>query len=344
MPTYSRLVTSFDEVDECNFAHYAIKRVVAGISYFHHFIVIQWEKAKSKIIEYCVTISNMIFGQGEIIKRSLSEEEIKKAINEKCLYVIKDPTYPKTDEEKEKAEKRFCERLGEKAYALAYNNCEHLAKYILTGNPISEQIRKAGVWKKFLIDSIDHYISNGKMNLLKLGGSFLSLLPVEYFILAAVKAVMNEANKAAIRFAAPIVAETCSQAATHLCKYTSKKACIKVAEETSKKALAYTAGTTFLLNGVLEVLFTSWELKKLRDERAKEHIPDRDYNRKWNKKIYGAAGATVASVGCGVLGQALCPIPILGYALGCALGNFCGRWLTSAFAGYWFDKTRQYNT
>lgn len=66
-------------------------------SYFHHFIVIQWEKAKSKIIEYCVTISNMIFGQGEIIKRSLSEEEIKKAINEKCLYVIKDPTYPKTD-------------------------------------------------------------------------------------------------------------------------------------------------------------------------------------------------------------------------------------------------------
>lgn len=54
----------------------------------------------------------MIFGQGEIIKRSLSEEEIKKAINEKCLYVIKDPTYPKTDEEKEKAEKRFWERLG----------------------------------------------------------------------------------------------------------------------------------------------------------------------------------------------------------------------------------------
>lgn len=82
----------------------------------------------------------------------------------------------------------------------------------------------------------------------------------------------------------------------------------------------------------------------MRDERAKEHTPDRDYNREWNKKVYGAAGATVANVGCGVLGQALCPIPILGYAIGCALGNFCGRWLTSAFAGYWFDKTRQYNT
>lgn len=353
MPTYSRLVTSIDEVDECDFAHYAIKRVVAGISYFHHFIVIQWEKAKSKIIEYCVSISNMIFGQGEIIKRSLSKKEIQQAINKKSLYVINDPTYPKTDEEKEKAEKRFWERLGEKAYALAYNNCENLAKFILTGNPVSEQIRKAGAWKKFLIDTFDHYISNGKMNLLKLGGSLLSFFPVKYFISVAVKAVINEANKAAIRFAAPVVAETCTQAAKNLCKYASKKmgceasrllkskACVTVAEETSKKALAYTAGTTFLLTGAVEVLLTSWELKKLRDQRAKEHITERDYNREWNKKVYGAAGATVGSVGCGVLGQALCPIPVVGYALGCAVGNICGRWLTSAFAGYCFDKTRQ---
>lgn len=103
------------------------------------------------------------------------------------------------------------------------------------------------------------------MNLFKLRGSLLSLLPVNYFIPVAVKAVMNEANKAAIRFAAPVVAETCSQAATNLCKYTRKKmsckasrllrskACVTVADETRKNALAYTAGTIFLL----KVLFTS---------------------------------------------------------------------------------------
>lgn len=353
MPTHGRLVTSFDEVDGSNFAHYAVKRVVSGISYFHHFIIIKWKEAKSKIIEYCVSISNMIFGQGEVIKRSLSEEEIKQAIKEKCLYVIKDPNYPKTDEEKDEAERRFWERLGEKAYALAYNNCENLAKYILTGNPISEQIRKAGAWKKFLIDTFDHYVSNVKMNFLKLAGSLLSYFPVRLFIKAAVKAVMKEAKKAAIRFATPVVAETCTQAAKNLCKYTSKKmgceasrllkskACVTVAEESSKKALAYTAGTTFLLTGAAEVMFTSWELKKLRDKRAKKHITESDYDREWNKKVCGAVGATVGSVACGVLGQAICPVPGVGYALGCAVGNVCGRWLTSAFAGYWFDKTRQ---
>lgn len=294
----------------------------------------------------------MIFGQGEVIKRSMSEEEIKKAIKEQSLYVIKDPNYPKTDKEKEEAEKRFWERLGEKAYALAYNNCENLVNYILTGNPISEQIRKAGAWRKFISDSFDHYISNGKMNLLKLGGSLLSFFPVKYFISVAVKAVMNEASKAAIRFAAPIAAKTCTLAAKNLCSYTARamnckasllgsKACVTVAEQASKKALLYTAGTTLLLTGVTELLFTSWELKKLKDQRAKNHITKHDYDREWNKKVYGAVGATVGSVGCGVLGQVLCPVPVLGYALGCAVGNICGRWLTSAFAGYCFHKTRQ---
>lgn len=351
VPTHWSLVTSFDEVDGSNFAHYAVKRVVFGISYFHHFIVMKLEEATSKIIEYCVSVTNMIFGQGEVIERSLSEEEIEQAIKDNTLYVIEDPNYPKTDEEKDKAEKRFWERLGEEAYSLAYNNCENLAMYILTGNPISEQIRKAGVWKRFLIDTYDHYISNGKMNILKLAGSLL--FPVRHFIKLAVKAVIKEAQKAAIRFATPVVAETCTQAARNLSKYTSKKmgcevsrllkskACVTVAEESSKKALAYTAGTTFVLAGAAEIVFTSLELKKLQEKLAKEHITKREYDREWNKKVYGAAGATVGCVACGVLGQTICPVPGVGYAIGCAVGNVCGRWLTSAFAGYWFDKTRQ---
>lgn len=68
----------------------------------------------------------------------MSEEEIKKVINEKCFYVIKDLIYLKIDEEKEKVEKRFWERLGEKVYVLVYNNCEYLVKYILIGNLIFE--------------------------------------------------------------------------------------------------------------------------------------------------------------------------------------------------------------
>lgn len=351
VPTYGVLVTSFDEVDGGKIAHCAIRRKKLGISYFHHFIVAHYKESKSKIIEYCVL--NVVLKQGEIIERDCTADEIKQAIQEKSLYVIENPHYPKTDEEKIEAIKRFWARIGERSYALLYNNCEHLAKYIMTGTPFSEQITKAGALKKFLFDTFDHYISNGKMNLYKLGGSLVSYFPVKHFIAVAVEAVMNEAKKAAFEFATPVVAETCTKAAENVCKVASKKlgvdatclikskACVTVAEETSKKALAYTVGATFVLAGAAEFWCTRQELKKLRDQRVKENITERDYDREWNKKVYGAAGATVGSVGCGVLGQALCPIPIVGYALGCAVGNVCGRWLTSAFAGYWFDKTRQ---
>lgn len=345
------MVTSFDEMDECSFAHYAVKRVRCGISYFHHFIVVQWEKAKSKIIEYFGSILDI--NRPEVVIKNMSEEEIKQAIKEQRLYVIKDPNYPKNDEERKEAEERFWNRITEKAYALAYNNCEHLVKFILTGNPVSEQIRKAGALKNFVIDTLDHFLSNKYMNLGKLGGSLLSYFPVKYFVKIAVKAVIDEAKKAAIRFSAPAVAKTCTKAAKNLCTYASKKignnassllkskACVKVAEETSQKALAYTAGTTFVMTAAAELLFTSWELETLRDQLEKKHITPRDYDREWNKKVFGAAGATFGSVGCGVLGQALCPVPVVGYAIGCAFGNLCGRWLTSAFAGFCFDKTRQ---
>lgn len=352
IPTHGELVTSFDEMNEYSFAHYAVKRIKCGTSYFHHFIVVQWKKAKSKIIEYCGSILNL-FSRLEVVIKNMSEKEIQQAIEERRLYIIRDPDYPQNDEEEMEAEDRFWERIREKAYALAYNNCEHLVKFIMTGNPFSEQIREADALKKFLIDTVDHFFSNKYMNLSKLGGSLLSYFPVKYFVKAAVKAVIDEAKKAAIRFSAPAVAKTCTQAAKSLCTSASKKigcnaskllkskACVKVAEETSKKALAYTAGTTFLMTGAAEVLFTCWELGTLRDQLEKNHITPRDYDREWNKKVFGAAGATFGSVGCGVLGQALFPVPVVGYAIGCAVGNVCGRWLTSAFAGYCFDKTRE---
>lgn len=77
--------------------------------------------------------------------------------------------------------------------------------------------------KKFAIDSIDHGIINGKSNMLKLLGSLLSCIPVKYFIDAAVKAVINEAKKSAVRVGAPILNEAFSRGAKNLCKYTSKK-------------------------------------------------------------------------------------------------------------------------
>lgn len=346
------MVSSLEEIKNgaCAFVHIAIKR---SFGYYHHLLVRDWKEAKKTIFEYSVSFLNCLFGQGEVIEKELSEEELERSILAKEVYIINAPNYPKTTEEIWKALKRFAERIKEKLYALAYNNCEHLVNYVMTGKPMSEQIKDAGAFKKFFIDSIDHCIVNLKMNLLKLLGSLITCIRVHYLIQVAVEAVIREASKSALRYSAPVISGTNTCAAKNLCKIASKKmglessrllnseACMTVAEEASKKALKCSAGTTFLVTGAVETLLTCWELSTLKKQKMAGHITPDDYDREWNKKISGIFGATVGSVGLGVLGQALCPVPLLGYALGNAAGNFCGRWFTHAYVGYRFDERKK---
>lgn len=346
------MVSSLNEIKNCAcaFVHIAIKR---PFGYYHHLLVRNWEEAKKTIFEYSVRWFNVLFGQGEVIDKELNEKELEKNILAKNVYIINAPDYPKTLEEICEALQRFMERIKEKLYAVAYNNCEHLVKYVMTGKPKSEQINDAGVFKKFVIDSIDHCIINGKMNMLKLLGSLITCIGVYYLIEVAVEAVITEATKSALRFGAPILSETNSCAAKNLCKIASKRmglnsshllnseACMTVAEEASKKALKWSACSTLVVTGAVEALLTSWELSTLEKQKKAGYIAPDDYDREWNKKISGALGATVGSVGLGFLGQAFCPVPLLGYALGNAAGNFCGRWFTSAYVGYRFDKRKK---
>lgn len=351
-PSHSRLVSSLDEIKNCAcaFVHIAIKR---PFGYYHHLLVKNWKEAKKTIFEYTVAFFSSLFGQGEVVEEELSEEKLERSILAKTVYIIDAPDYPKTTEEICKALKRVIERIKEKLYALAYNNCEHLVNYVMTGKPMSEQINDAGVFKKIFIDSIDHCIVNLKMNLLKLLGSLITCIPVKYLIQVAVEAVIREATKSAVRVGAPVIFGTNTCTAKNICKIASKKmglgssrllnseACMTVAEEASKKALKCSAGTTFLVTGAVETLLTCWELSTLKKQKMAGHINPDDYDREWNKKISGIFGATAGSVGLGVLGQALCPVPLLGYALGNAAGNFCGRWFTHALVGYRFDKRKK---
>lgn len=333
------------------FVHIAIKRY---LGYYHHILVRNWEEAKKTIFEYSITFHNL-FNHGEATEKKLrenefSEKELEKNILAKNVYIIDAPDYPKTPQEVWEAIQRLFKRLKEKAYAVAYNNCEHLVNYVLTGIPKSEQVNNANAMKKFAIDSIDHGIINGKSNMLKLLGSLLSCIPVKYFIDAAVKAVINEAKKSAVRVGAPILNEAFSRGAKNLCKYASKKMgldqscllnsrpCMSVSEEASKRALKSTARATFLVTGAIEAVTTGFELWTLNQQKKDGFITEVDFKRECCKKVSGAVGATVGSVGLGILGQTLCPVPFLGYALGNAVGNFCGRWFTSAFAGYCFDR------
>lgn len=347
-PTHSRLVTSLKEFFNLgeNVAHFAIKRT---LEYFHHYVMIGWKNLKKKCLEYYVCFTSRIKGIGEVAKRDISETEVEEAIKSKSLYVIEAPDYPKSDDEKKRAAERFEERFRESAYSLACNNCEHLVSYILTGKPFSEQIRKAGAWKKLFVDGFDNYVSHGVRNLLKLSECLLATVPFHFFIKTAVSTVVNEAKKSISWYSSSVTEQVVDRSTKHVCISASKNLnvsstrilksgrCTNAARGATKSALKKTAATTFLITGVIEGAFAAHEISKLREQRNKNHIDQKDYKREVTKTVSGAAGATVGSVGAGLIGQAICPIPFIGFALGSAAGNYFGRGLASAVSGQIFD-------
>ncbi|XP_061167674.1 uncharacterized protein LOC133176579 [Saccostrea echinata] len=347
IPKFGRLVQSIEEFYKITkyVAHFAVKR---SLGYFHHYIVAGWFDAKNKVFEYYVCFKNFFTGPGQVAKNDISEEEIEEAIAEENLYVIEAPNYPKTEYQKEQAKARCWKRLGEKAYTLASNNCEHLVNYIMTGLPYSEQIMNAGVWKMIFVDSFDNVVCRGKRNFVKLGSCLLAVKPASAFVKIAVNEVLNVATEL---IPSPVsnTANSAGRCATNLCKAACKnsqytksqllasKECVDVAKTASKTALRKTAGATFIITGLIEGGMAAYEIRKLRKQRKNGFLSKRNFRREVTKSVSGAVSATAGTVAGGVIGQALCPIPVLGFAIGSALGNFFGRWIGSAASGQVFD-------
>lgn len=351
-PTHGRLVRSLEEFFKLgeNIAHFAIKRT---FGYFHHYLIIGWKDLKKKCLEYYVCFTTKIQGIGKVAKRDISKTEVENAIESKKLYVIEAPDYPKSDDEKKKAAERFEERKDESAYSLAWNNCEHLVSYILTGNPFSEQIRKAGAWKKLFVDAFDNYVSHGIRSILKLSGCLLATVPVYFFIKTAVTTVttvVNEARKSVSWYSSPVTEQVIDRSTKNICICASKKLnvsssrilksgkCTNAARDATKSALKKTAATTLLITGAIEGVIAAIEIGKLREHRKQNHILQKDFRREVTKTVSGAAGATLGSVGAGLIGQAICPIPFIGFAIGSAAGNYLGRGLASVASGQIFDE------
>lgn len=106
---------------------------------------------------------------------------------------------------------------------MAYNICEHLVSYILTENPFSEQIRKAGAWKKLFVDFFDNFISHGKRNTLKISECLLTVVPVSFFFKAAVTTVVNEVHNSIPRYSSPLQEQAVDCAAKNVCRSASKQ-------------------------------------------------------------------------------------------------------------------------
>ncbi|XP_062601795.1 uncharacterized protein LOC134263458 [Saccostrea cucullata] len=347
VPKYGRLVQSLEEFYKIaeDVAHFAVKR---SLGYFHHYIVAGWHDVKNNIFEYYLCFKNFFTGPGQVAKNNISEKEIEEAIAEENLYVIEAPNYPKNEDEKKQAMERCWARLGEKAYTLASNNCEHLVNYIMTGSPQSEQIMNAGFWTMVLVDSFDYVICYGKRNLVKLGSCLLAVKPAPAFV----KIVVNEVVNVAIELSSSPVsngANLAGRCATNLCKAACKtlqktksqllasKECANVAKAASKEALRKTAGTTFIITGLIEGVIAAYEIRKLRKRKKNGFLSKRDFHREVTKSVSGAVSATAGTVAGGVIGQAICPIPFVGFVIGSALGNYFGRWIGSAASGQVFD-------
>lgn len=146
-------------------SHFAIHRKRGSLDYYHHLLVMNRNDGKMKCFEYRSTTLKEL---AKFEERDLSEDEIKQAIIGENLYFIQAPNYPNTEESVANACKRCYDRLNENEYALAYNNCEHIISYIMTGKSNSEQVNDAGILKKILIDTIQFAVCSGIKNLLSM--------------------------------------------------------------------------------------------------------------------------------------------------------------------------------
>ena len=311
-------------------AHFAVKR---KLGYFHHYIVIASKDATKKVWEYFICFATWLKGGGEVKEQDIKEKDVKKDIEEGNLYVIEAPNYPKTDEEKDKAKQRFLERFGENAYALAYNNCEHLVSYILTGVPYSEQIKEAGEWIMCKVDAASIAI-NFTWHELKC----LTTIPAKRYIGAAVSCVKNKMENftvAAVKNGCKKQVQVARAAAKKLnCNPTNilkNRQCVNVAKNASKDTFS-----TLVTAGTVEAVFSAYEIYCLIKQNKNGQI--KDCTRAVANSVAGAVGATIGSAVGGAVAQALFPVPGIGYFLGSAVGNFFGRVGASVLVGQIYDN------
>lgn len=292
----------------------------------------------------------MIFGQGKVDEHELCRSEIEKCIEDKVLYVIEDPNYPKTEQEATNAKVRFCERHNEKDYALGYNNCEHLATFILKGNPCSEQIETLGCFSKFMVDTFDYFVSHGKSNALNISACLVATWFANSFLEDAVTKVVNAAKDAikkgvelsgqpipVDRVTEKIVDYASEKLNCDLSELLKHRNVVLVAQEATETALLEIENKTFSILKTFQFFFFGYEMIKLIIKRIKGHITTKDLIREILKRLGGAVGATYGGVWVGLTGLAMFPLPVFGFAVGSIFGSIVGSWLASAFVGQAFD-------
>lgn len=274
--------------------HLAVRR---PLGYFHHFIVIGSNNSERKIIEYSVSFFTSWTGRGEVIERDFSEDEIIQYIKGGNLYIIESPDHPKTKEEEENALKRCSLRIREKAYGIAYNNCEHLASYIATGKSRSDQIREKIDWQMVVVDTIQTVIVDVKTNVLTNLGYTFATVPALF--------LEKHRDKASSSIRWAIGKHSDNQIASF------PRNVIESA--------------TYLARGTFEGAFLALKLDEMNTLKNLKIIDDKNFELEQRKLLFGLYGHAVG----GVIGEMISPIPLIGYAAGSTIGDIGGRFIGS---------------
>lgn len=331
--------------------HVAVKR---GEYYYHHYVILANESVWNsyfKVVHYTAGSLHLSLGStcGAVEKDQIQLSTVIKEISE-GMYVISGTNYPKNAKDFDEAFSRYKDRCGERAYHVTYNNCEHMANYIMNGKPESEQIKNSSSWKKVFADTFDMLVSDGKENFVKtvidsLGGT----AAFKKFVLSACEKVFFAASQIAksdhskildisslakqiICMTADYFSECCS-AEQMLCSET----CCEVAETAAKNVLKQTVVATGVITVGVETVFAAWQIYNLWKMRNAEKIQNRDFIRETTKTVVTVPVASSLTVIGTVIGHAICPMPVVGIFFGALAGNIIGRLGAGYVTGGIFD-------
>ena len=244
------------------------------MGYFHHYIVIKEESLENNyltIVHYTGGLKEFVSEEtaGKIKKTCHSIQDVEKDI-ENGLYIISTPEYPRTFQEFCEASVRWLKRLGESFYHAAYNNCEHFARYVMTGFASSEQVKNANLAKKVIIDTVDAVVSDGKANLSK------TLLSGAKNIISSGLTKVNKLNSASPKLA-PVLSKAYTGAknviSTVISKVPSKvKGIYDCARNTTGKVVSK-LGSTTIISTAIESASLLYEWRKLRGLKMGASLP-----------------------------------------------------------------------
>nr|XP_022331571.1 uncharacterized protein LOC111129471 isoform X2 [Crassostrea virginica] len=337
IPPHGRLIKSIDELEEKSkkFVHVAVE-TSPGI--FDEYIFMGSRDKENKERYKCFRMQTP-----EKDARKLEDKDFEQAIIDERAFTIEAPDYPKTEKEKEDVQNRFWDKI--KIFAEEYIlNPARAMSWLITG--LYDVLKD--IWD--VLFDLHHCLKDPFLrNVLRAAGCAFAAKKVSLFMQAAATSVVVEARRA-IPYVGPLcptkeipvdcfTKTICKSAGKQMGgKCTTKhvlasKGCTNVAKKAGTEALKNSAMKNLCVTGIIEggiAIYTISELRKMKDKGI---ITEEEYARQTAKTVSGALGATAGSVGAGMVGQMVCPIPVVGYVLGSVVGGVCGNMIGSELSG-----------